>query len=205
MSHLDSTDAATARLTMQDDKISQTVRQERQRLRRFIARYVVDRAEAEDILQDVFYELVDAYRLMTPVERVGAWLLRVARNRIIDRFRKRRPDELSGNAVIDDTGELFTWDEFLPDSAAGPEETLARQLMLQQIENAVARLPPLQREVFVAHELEGRSFKEISAATNVSVNTLLSRKHAAVSSLREYLRVVYDELLDRENDDAYDE
>jgi len=181
-------------LTAQDEDISRTVGEQRSRLRRFIGRYVVDRAEAEDILQDVFYELVDAYRLMKPVEQAGAWMLRVARNRIIDRFRKHKPLALSDETMIDDSGESFTWDEFLPDPAAGPEETLARQLMLQQIEGALAKLPTLQREVFIAHELEGRSFKEISAQTNVSVNTLLSRKHAAVNSLREHLRVAYDDL-----------
>ena len=181
-------------LTTQDDSISQTVAAERTRLRRFIARYVVDREEAEDILQDVFYELVDAYRLMTPIERAGAWLLRVARNRIVDRFRKKRPQGLSGEIVADESGELFTWDEFLPDAAAGPEETLTRQLMLQQIETALAKLPALQREVFIAHELEGRSFKEISAQMKVSVNTLLARKHAAVTALRKHLRAVYDDL-----------
>jgi len=180
--------------TMQDDKISQTVIAESRRLRRFIARYVVDRAEAEDILQDVFHELVDAYRLMKPIEQASAWLVRVARNRIIDRFRKQRTGSLLADPIVDEEGEQFTWDEFLPDSSAGPEETFARELMLQQIEEALAELPPLQREVFIAHEIEGRSFKEMAAQLNVSVNTLLSRKHEAVSTLRRRLQQVYQEL-----------
>ena len=179
----------------QDRHITHTVTREGARLRRFIARYVVDRAEAEDILQDVFYELVNEQRLMQPIEQAGAWLMRVARNRIIDRFRQQRPEALSDNSVTDDEGELFTWDEFLPDTDAGPEAVLSRQLLLQQIETALATLPRVQREVFIAHELAGRSFKEISAQLGISVNTLLSRKHAAVNALRDHLRRVYEELL----------
>ncbi len=177
----------------QDQTITQTVTREGARLRRFIARYVVDHAEAEDILQDVFYELVDAYRLMKPIEQAGAWLLRVARNRIIDRFRKPRMEGFSAE-YIDSEDELFTWEEFLPDPSAGPEATLARQLMLQQIEVALAELPLAQREVFIAHELEGRSFKDISQQSGIGINTLLSRKHEAVIALRERLQQIYEEL-----------
>ena len=179
----------------QDQTITQTVTREGARLRRFIARHVGDRAEAEDILQDVFYELVDAYRLMQPIEQAGAWLLRVARNRIIDRFRKQRPEAFSEAAIESDDGELFTWEEFLPDPSAGPEAALARQLILQQIEIALTELPPEQREVFVAHELEGLSFKDISRQSGISINTLLSRKHAAVNTLRNHLRALYEELI----------
>lgn len=195
MSPLESTDVATAiAITMQDDKISQTVDAERQRLRRFIARYVSNRVEVEDILQDVFSELVISYRLMKPVEQAGAWLLRVARNRIVDRFRKRRTEALSDESFIDENGELFTWDEFLPDAADGPEEALMREAMLEQIELALATLTPIQREVFVAHELEGRSFKEMSQQWGVGMNTLLARKHEAVNALRKKLQNVFDEL-----------
>ncbi len=186
--------ASDASLIMQDKHISQTVVGESQRLRRFIARYVVDRAEAEDILQDVFYELVDAYRLMKPIEQAGAWLLRVARNRIIDRFRRQRPESLTEEPIMDDEGEPFTWDEFLPDASAGPEDMLMRQSMLEQIESALASLSPAQRDVFIAHELDGRSFKELSQQMGVSVNTLLSRKHEAVIALRKQLQWVYEEI-----------
>lgn len=180
-------------LTMQDESISQTVAKESRRLRRFIGRYVVDRAEAEDILQDVFYELVDTYRLTKPIEQAGAWLMRVARNRIIDRFRKQRTESLIEESIVDDEGELFTWDELLPDASAGTEEALARHIMLQHIEMALECLSPAQREVFIAHELEGLSFKELSVRSGVSVNTLLSRKHEAVIALREQLQQFYEE------------
>ena len=177
----------------QDQGITLTVSRERARLRRFIRRHVLDGEEAEDILQEVFYELVDAYRLMQPIEQVGAWLMRVARNRIIDRFRKRRHEGLSESTFTDEDGEPLNWDELLPSSDAGPEALFARQVLLDQIEAVIAALPTQQREVFIAHEFDGRSFKELSAELGVSVNTLLARKHAAVTTLRQRLRVVYQE------------
>ncbi len=178
----------------QDQGITRTVTREQARLRRFIRRHVVDRSEAEDILQEVFYELVEAYRLVKPIEQVGNWLMRVARNRIIDRFRKRRHEALPESAFTDADGETLNWDELLPSADDGPEALFARELLLEHIEGAIAALPALQREVFIAHEFDGRSFKELSVALGVSVNTLLSRKHAAVSTLRQQLRDIYQEL-----------
>jgi RNA polymerase sigma factor (sigma-70 family) len=175
----------------QDQQIAEAVARERTRLRNFIRRRVPDREDAEDILQDVFSELVEAYRLMKPIEQVGAWLFRVARNRIIDRFRKRR-EEPSSEQVAED-GEVLKLEDLLPSPDAGPDAAYARSVLLEELEDAIEELPREQREVFVAHEIEGRSFKEISAATGVSVNTLLSRKHYAVLHLRERLREIYNE------------
>jgi RNA polymerase sigma factor (sigma-70 family) len=175
----------------QDQQIAEAVARERTRLRNFIRRRVPDREDAEDILQDVFSELVEAYRLMKPIEQVGAWLFRVARNRIIDRFRKRR-EEPSSEQVAED-GEVLKLEDLLPSPDAGPDAAYARSVLLEELEDAIEELPREQREVFVAHEIEGRSFKEISAATGVSVNTLLSRKHYAVHHLRERLREIYNE------------
>jgi RNA polymerase sigma factor (sigma-70 family) len=175
----------------QDQQIAETVEREQSRLRNFIRRRVSDREDAEDILQDVFSELVEAYRLMKPIEQVGAWLFRVARNRIIDRFRKRR-EEPSSERVAED-GELLMLEDLLPSSDAGPDAAYARSVLLEELEDALDDLPQEQREVFVAHEIDGRSFREISAATGVSVNTLLSRKHYAVLHLRERLRAIYNE------------
>ena len=189
----------TATLTMsaeQNQGITRTVNGERARLQRFIRRYVDDRNEAEDILQDVFSELVDAYRLMQPIEQAGAWLIRVARKRIIDRFRKRRHETQPQPVVMDAEGEAVSWDELLPASEGGPEAAFARQVLVEQIEQAISELPAMQREVFIAHELNGRSFKQLSAELGVSVNALLSRKHAAVTTLRQRLREVYQEFDD---------
>jgi RNA polymerase sigma factor (sigma-70 family) len=175
----------------QDQQIAETVVRERSRLRNFIRRRVPDSEDAEDILQDVFSELVEAYRLMKPIEQVGAWLFRVARNRIIDRFRKRR-EEPSSEQITDD-GEVLMLEELLPSPDAGPEAAYTRSVLLEELGDAIEELPAEQRDVFVAHEIEGRSFKEISASTAVSVNTLLSRKHYAVLHLRERLREIYNE------------
>ncbi len=178
----------------QNDRIGETIEREQTRLRNFIRRRVLDESEAEDILQEVFYELVQAYRLMKPVERVGAWLFRVARNRIIDRFRKRRPEAARSNAPEgEDEGESFTWEDLLPSPDVGPEAAYAREVLLEELDAALDELPEEQREVFVAHELEGRSFDDLAAVTGLSVNTLLSRKHYAVLHLRRRLRAVYDE------------
>ena len=182
----------------QDRKISAAVRREGGRLRNFIRRRVLDAAEAEDILQEVLYELVATYRLMQPIEQAGAWLIRVARNRIIDRFRKRRTEPFlsrpSGQAEEADE-EGGSLEDLVPSFAPGPEGEAVRQVLLEQVEEALDNLPPEQRAVFIAHELEGASFKELSARWGVSVNTLLSRKRYAVLALREQLQEAYDEWL----------
>jgi len=179
---------AIAMSVEQNKSLSETIRQEGQRLRKFIRSRVPDPGDAEDILQDVFYELTETYRLMQPIEHMGAWLFRVARNRITDLFRKKRPESL------DEEMDGRTLEELLPSPNAGPDAEYARSLLLEEIEDALDELPEEQREVFVAHEIEGRSFKEMAAETGVSVNTLLSRKRYAVLYLRERLREIYDEV-----------
>jgi RNA polymerase sigma factor (sigma-70 family) len=183
----------------QDQRISDVVKREQSRLRNFIRRRVPDPRDAEDILQDVFYKLVEANRLLMPIEHVTGWVFRVARNRITDLFRKKTPESLSDTAVAnnDDDGELLLLqmqlEDMLPSPDAGPEALYARNLLLEELELALDELPDEQREVFVGHELEGHTFKEMAAETGVSVNTLLSRKRYAVLHLRERLQSVYDE------------
>ncbi len=177
----------------QDQRISEVVMREQSRLRNFIRRRVPDPRDAEDILQDVFYKLVEANRLLMPIEHVTGWLFRVARNRIIDVFRKKKPESFSEAAVEGEDGEMLQLEDLLPSPDAGPEAFYARNVLLDELELAIEELPEEQREVFVAHELEGRSFKEIAAETGVSVNTLLSRKRYAVLHLRERLQSMYDE------------
>jgi RNA polymerase sigma factor (sigma-70 family) len=177
----------------QNQRISETVGREQARLRSFIRRRVPDREDAEDILQDVFYELVEAYRLMQPIEQVGAWLFRVARNRITDLFRKKKPEALQDQKMSPMDGEQFTLEDLLPSSDGGPEAAFARTVLLDELDHALDELPEEQREVFIAHEFEGRSFKELATQSGLTVNTLLSRKHYAVIHLRERLRVIYDE------------
>jgi len=178
----------------QNRRISETIAREQARLRRFIRKHVADDGDAEDIFQEVFYELVDAYRMMKPVEQVGAWLFRVARNRIIDLFRSRRPAVLGNDAVPPaEDGEAYQWEDLLPSPDAGPEAAYARRVLLEELDAALEDLPEEQRDVFVAHEIEGRSFKELSEATGVSVNTLLSRKRYAVLRLRRRLQAIYEE------------
>src|SRR5439155_25395232 len=163
----------------QDQRISEVVRREQSRLRHFIRRRVPDPRDAEDILQDVFYELVEANRLLMPIEHVTGWLFRVARNRITDFFRKRTPESFSNTAVRgegDEDDDLLQLEELLPSPDAGPKALYARNVLIDELELAVDELPAEQRAVFVAHELEGRSFKEIASDTGVNVNTLLSRK-----------------------------
>ena len=179
----------------QDRQISEAIEQQRSRLRGFISRRVADPSDVEDILQEVFFELVEAYRLMKPVETAGAWLFRVARNRIIDRFRKKKPEPLADLNVESEAGESLTLEEFLPSADAGPEAAYARTVMIEELETALEELPEEQRWVFIEHEIEGRSFKELAAETGVSVNTLLSRKRYAVLHLRQRLQSVYDEFL----------
>jgi len=180
----------------QDQRISAAVEKEQSRLRNFIRRHVPDPGDAEDILQDVLYELVEAYRLMKPIEQAGAWLFRVARNRITDRFRKKKAMLVSDLAQVEEDGEMSSLEGLLPSPDAGPEAAYARSLLLEELEDALEELPDEQREVFIAHEFEGRSFKELAAESGVSVNTLLSRKHYAVLYLRERLREIYDDLME---------
>jgi RNA polymerase sigma factor (sigma-70 family) len=173
-----------------DNLITETISRERGRLGNFIRRRVTDPGEAEDILQDVFFEFVEAYRLPEPIEQIGAWLYRVARNRIIDRFRKRKEEPLPARADDDDTDWLGI---ALPAPDAGPEAAYARSVLLAEIASALDELPKAQRDVFIAHELEGRSFKELADETGVAINTLLARKRYAVLHLRSRLQTVYDE------------
>jgi RNA polymerase sigma factor (sigma-70 family) len=176
-----------------DQRISELVTREQSRLRNFIRRRVPDPGDVEDILQDVFYQLVEANRLLMPIDRVTGWLFRVARNRITDLFRKKKPESFSHVAVADDDNEPLRLEDLLPSPDAGPDALYARNVLLDELEAAIDELPEEQREVFIAHELEGRSFKEMAAETGVSVNTLLSRKRYAVLRLRERLRTIYDE------------
>ena len=186
-------DAATLKLmALQNQHISKVVKREGSRLRDFIRWRVADRRDAEDILQDVFYELVEANRLLMPIDHVTGWLFRVARNRIIDLFRKKTPENFS-DTVAANEDEWLQLVELLPSPEGGPEAQYARNVLLDELELALDELPDEQREVFVWHELEGRSFKEIAAETGASVNTLLSRKHYAVLYLRERLQNIYDE------------
>jgi len=178
----------------QDQRISEVVTREQSRLRNFIRRRVPDPRDAEDILQDVFYELVEANRLLMPIEHVTGWLFRVARNRITDLFRKRTPESFTDAAVVDENDELLRLEDLLPSADAGPEAIYARGVLLDALELAIDELPDEQRDVFVAHELEGRTFKEMAAESGVSLNTLLSRKRYAILHLRERLRTIHDEL-----------
>jgi len=180
----------------QDQRIADVVNREQSRLRNFIRRRVPDPLDAEDVLQDVFYRLVEANRLLMPIEHVTGWLFRVARNRITDLFRKKEPKNFSEIELEDEEGALLRFEDLLPSPDAGPEALYARNVLLGELQQAVAELPKEQRGVFVAHELDGRSFKELSAETGVSVNTLLSRKRYAVLYLRERLQRVYDEFME---------
>ena len=177
----------------QDQRISEVVKREQSRLRNFIRRRVPDPRDAEDILQEVFYELVEANRLLMPIEHVTGWLFRVARNRIIDLFRKKKPESFSDAAVATDDEELLRLEDLLPSPDAGPDALYARSVLLDEVEFALDELPEEQREVFVGHELEGRSFKQMAAESGVCVNTLLSRKRYAVLHLRERLQSIHDE------------
>ena len=180
-------------MTEQDRQISEIIVKERSRLCNFIRRRVPDPSDAEDIVQEVFYKLIEANRLLMPIEHVTGWLFRVARNRITDLFRKKKPETFSEAAVEDVDGEVLRIEDLLPSPDAGPEALYARSVFLDELELALDELPEEQREVFVAHELEGRSFKEMAVETGVSVNTLLSRKRYAVLHLRERLQSIYDE------------
>jgi len=179
-----------------DSVITATVLRERSRLSSFIRRSVRDQTDADDILQDVFHEFVEAYRLPEPIEQVSAWLFRVARNRIVDRFRKKKEMSLDDiDADLDrDADDVYRLDLALPSPDAGPEAQYARRLLLDALQQALDELPQAQREVFVAHEIDGCSFRELAARSGAPVNTLLARKRYAVLQLRERLQTVYDEL-----------
>jgi len=181
----------------QDQRISEVVKRERSRLLNFIRRRVPEPGDAEDILQDVFYRLVEANRLLMPIEHITGWLFQVARNRITDLFRKKQPENFSEIAIADENGEELQFEDLLPSPDGGPEAVFARKLLLEELKQALGELPKEQREVFIAHEFEERSFKELAAETGVSVNTLLSRKRYAVLHLRERLQRVYDEFTKR--------
>jgi len=177
----------------QDRLIAQAVERDESRLRSFIRSRVPDGGDAEDILQDVFYELIEAYRLMKPVEQVSAWLFRVARNRIIDRFRRKTP--VSIDEPVTEEEDAFLLADLLPSSDAGPEAAYFRSLLLETLDDALDELPAEQREVFIAHEWQGLSFKEMAADTGLSVNTLLSRKRYAVLYLRRRLQDIYNDFV----------
>ena len=186
-------------MSEQDRLIAETIEREQGRLRNFIRKRLPDRRDVEDVLQDVFFELVEAYRLMKPIEQVGAWLFRVARNRIIDRFRKKRPESSSLMRATpdDEEGDFDSIEDLLPSPDAGPEAAYARGVLLDELAAALEELPEDQRFVFVSHELEGKSFRELASETGASVNTLLSRKHYAVLHLRRRLQNIYDEFKER--------
>ncbi len=183
-------------MTDQDRQISEIIAGERSRLRDFIRKRVPNEADVEDLLQEVFFEVIEAYRLMEPVQRWGAWMFQVARNRIIDLFRKRRREASGSEPVaISEEGEELLLEDVLPSPDAGPAAAYARAVLLDELEAALDELPEEQRDVFIAHEIDGYSFKEIAARTGASVNTLLSRKHYAVLHLRRRLQAIYDEFV----------
>ena len=182
-------------MTEQDRRISEVIAGERSRLRNFIRKRVPNESDVEDLVQEVFYELVEANRLLKPIDYVTGWLFRVARNRITDLFRKKKPENFTDAAVMDEDGDLSQIEDLLPAPDAGPEALFVRNVLLDELELALAELPGEQREVFVAHELDGRNFKELSAESGINVNTLLSRKRYAVLALRERLQNIHDEFV----------
>jgi RNA polymerase sigma factor (sigma-70 family) len=178
-------------MSEQDRQITETIGREQSRLRNFIRKWVPDEADAEDVLQDVFYEFIEAQRMMTPLRQAGAWMFRVARNRITDLFRRRSRHPDPFERVLDEEAPVL--EEWLPSKDAGPEAAYARRVLTEELDAALEELPEDQRAVFVAHELEGISFKDLSARTGIPLNTLLSRKHYAVLHLRQRLRAIYEE------------
>lgn len=182
-------------MTQQDRRISEAIVEQGSRLRNFIRKRVPNEADVEDLLQEVFYELVEANRLLMPIDHLTGWLYRVARNRITDLFRKKKPQTFSDMTVRDEEGGLLEIEDLLPSPNAGPDALYVRNLLLDELESALDELPDEQREVFVAHEIEGRSFKELSEESGVNVNTLLARKRYAVLHLRQRLQLIYDELV----------
>jgi len=193
--------AAREERSEQNRRISEVMERERRPLFQFIRKRVGDPGDAEDILQEVFYELLAAYRLMQPIEQAGAWLYRVARNRIVDYFRRdsfRKRSDLVRTGMQDSEKEASgrasedALEDLLPSADAGPEAQFARQVLIDELEAAIEELPEEQRRVLVAHELEGRSFKEIAEETGVNINTLLSRKRYAILHLRRRLKAIYE-------------
>jgi RNA polymerase sigma factor (sigma-70 family) len=180
-------------MVLEDQQISEAIEREKPRLRNFIRKRVADQSDAEDILQEVFYELVEAYRMMKPVEQVTAWLFRVARNRITDLFRSRKREASAEQPAPSEDGEESQWEDLLPSPDAGPEAAYVRRVLVEEMDAALDELPEEQREVFVAHEFLGYSFKELAEQTGISVNTLLSRKRYAVLHLRQRLQTIYDD------------
>ena len=175
-----------------DQRITEVVKREQSRLRNFIRRRVPDEFDAEDVLQDVFYRLVEANRLLMPIDHVTGWLFQVARNRIADLFRKKKPENFS-DVAVETADDALLLEDLLPSPDAGPDALYARSVLLDELEDALDELPEEQRQVFMGHEIEGLSFKEMAVETGVSVNTLLGRKRNAVLHLRERLQGVYDE------------
>jgi RNA polymerase sigma factor (sigma-70 family) len=184
---------SVAAMIEQDRQISEVIAEERSRLRNFIRKRVPNEADVEDLVQEVFYELVQAHRLLMPIDYVTGWLFRVARNRITDLFRKKKPENFTDTAMENEDGELLRIEDLIPSRDAGPEALYLRGLLLDELEDALAELPPEQREVFIAHEIEGRSFSELSAETGLNLNTLLSRKRYAVLHLRRRLQAIHNE------------
>jgi RNA polymerase sigma factor (sigma-70 family) len=189
---VDGTLRITSRIE-QDLRISEVIAEEHARLRNFIRKRVPNEADVEELLQEVFYELVEANRMLMPIDYVTGWLFSVARNRITDLFRKKRPENFTDAAVTDEEGEVLRIEDLLPAPDAGPEALYLRNRVLEELESALDELPAEQRDVFVAHEFEGRSFKELSAMSGVNVNTLLARKRYAVLHLRRRLQNIHDE------------
>jgi RNA polymerase sigma factor (sigma-70 family) len=188
---------ATERMTgEQDRQVYEVLERERPRLRNWIRRRLADPSEVEDVLQDVFFELVQVDQLLSPIEDVGAWLYRVARNRITDLFRKKKPEALADQFIASNAGEALALEDLLPSPEASPEAIYARGILVEELADSLEALPAEQREVFLAHEIEGLSFREISALTGTSVNTLISRKRYAVLQLRRRLQVIYEEFGD---------
>jgi RNA polymerase sigma factor (sigma-70 family) len=181
----------------QDRQIADVIAKEQPGLRRFIRRRVPNEADVDELLQEVLFELVRAHRLLMPIEFVTGWLYRVARNRITDLFRKQRPENFGDTVRADEDGELLAIEDLLPSPEGGPDALYLRRLLLDELQHALSELPAEQRDVFVSHELEGRSFKELSAESGVSVNTLLSRKRYAVLHLRQRLQAIHDEFLEK--------
>ena len=188
--------ARIARMQEEDRRLSEILAEDRARLRDFIRRRVPNEADAEDLLQEVFYEVIAAYRLMAPVERWSGWMFRVARNRIIDRFRKKRLESMaSASSIASEDGDRLFLEDVLPSLEAGPEAAYARRMLLDELEEAIDELPEDQRIVFVAHEIDGLSMRDIAERTGVGINTVLSRKRYAVLYLRRRLQTIYDEFM----------
>lgn len=181
-------------MSEREREITAIVAREQGKLKNFIRKWVADESDVEDILQDVFFELVEAQNLMTPLRQAGAWMYRVARNRMTDLFRKKRAEALRNAPFTEGLdAESTSWEAWLPSREEGPDATYARRILLEELDAALEQLPPEQREVFIAHELEGRSFNDLSKETGIPLNTLLSRKHYAVLHLRKRLKAIYEE------------